>query len=260
MVTPSAFAPFVDLAAQVIPLLDSTDGAHDLAHILRVWHNVQAIAAVEGGRPEILVAASLLHDCVAVEKSSPLRSKASVLAAERAAEILLRLGWSPGAITDVAHAIAAHSFSAGIAPTTLEARILQDADRLDALGHIGIARCFYIAGRMGSAIYHPDDVSAEHRPLDDTRYALDISGPSSSASARDSRHPPAHKWRPSALGSWPGFSRGSRRSCNDAVDVRGAPRLPIYHLLTLRFALPAMRERIDHRVRGVAHHRMRGDR
>jgi uncharacterized protein len=172
-VNPSTFAPFTDLATQVIPLLEAADGAHDLAHLLRVWHNVRAIATVEGGRPDILAAATLLHDCVAVEKSSPLRSRASSLAAERAAEILGRLGWPNEAITEVAHAIAAHSFSAGIAPTTLEARILQDADRLDALGHIGIARCFYIAGRMGSAIYHPDDVSAARRPLDDTRYALD---------------------------------------------------------------------------------------
>lgn len=173
MVTPSAFAPFVDLAAQVMPLLDGADGAHDLAHILRVWHNARTIAAVEGGRPDILAAATLLHDCVAVEKSSPLRSRASTLAAERASEILGRLGWPTEAITEVAHAIAAHSFSAGIVPATLEARVLQDADRLDALGHIGISRCFYIAGRMGSAIYDADDVSAERRPLDDTRYALD---------------------------------------------------------------------------------------
>jgi uncharacterized protein len=134
---------------------------------------VQAIAAIEGGRLDILAAASFLHDCVAVEKSSPLRSRASLLAAERAAEILQRLGWSAETIRDVAHAVAAHSFSAGIAPATLEARVLQDADRLDALGHIGIARCFYISGRMGSSIYDPDDVRAELRPLNDMRYALD---------------------------------------------------------------------------------------
>jgi len=171
--TASAFAPFADLAAQVIPLLEAADGAHDLAHLLRVWRNVQAIAAIEGGRLDILAAASLLHDCVAVDKSSPLRAKASLLAAERAAEVLQRIGWSAQAISDVAHAIAAHSFSARISPATLEARILQDADRLDALGHIGIARCFYIAGRMGWSIYDPDDIGAEHRPLDDMRYALD---------------------------------------------------------------------------------------
>lgn len=173
MVTPSAFAPHADLAAHVIPLLDPADGAHDLAHLLRVWHNARRIAAAEGSRPNILAAAILLHDCVAVEKSSPLRARASILAADRASEILGHLGWPVEATADVAHAISAHSFSAGIAPVTLEARVLQDADRLDALGHIGIARCFYVAGRMGSAIHDADDVSAERRPLDDTRYALD---------------------------------------------------------------------------------------
>ena len=73
----------------------------------------------------------------------------------------------------MSHAIAAHSFSAGIPPETLHARVLQDADRLDAIGMIGVARCFYTAGRMGSALYHPQDPRAESRSLDDAAYALD---------------------------------------------------------------------------------------
>ena len=72
-----------------------------------------------------------------------------------------------------AHAIEAHSFSANIPPLTLEAKIVQDADRLDSLGMLGVARTFYIAGRMGSGLYHPGDPGAEHRPLDDRRYAID---------------------------------------------------------------------------------------
>jgi uncharacterized protein len=73
----------------------------------------------------------------------------------------------------VAHAIEAHSFSAAIAPRTLEAKIVQDADRLDALGAVGLARLFYIAGSMGSALAHGDDPLALARPLDDRAYALD---------------------------------------------------------------------------------------
>ena len=149
------------------------DGAHDGAHILRVWANARRIAAEEGGDGDILAAAVLLHDCVHVEKSSPLRGQASRLAAARAAELLARRGWQAARIARVAHAIAAHSFSAGIAPETLEARVLQDADRLDAIGYIGIARCFYSAGRMGSALYHPADPQAGDRPLDDRNFALD---------------------------------------------------------------------------------------
>ena len=128
------------------------DGSHDLAHLDRVWGNVQAIVAVEGGDTEILAAAVLLHDCVAVEKNSPLRNQASRLAAEKAISLLTGLRWSTDRQQAVAHAIEAHSFSAGIEPRTLEARILQDADRLDALGFMGVARCFYTAGRMGSSL------------------------------------------------------------------------------------------------------------
>jgi uncharacterized protein len=73
----------------------------------------------------------------------------------------------------VAHAITAHSFSAGIKPETVEARILQDADRLEALGAIGLARMFLISGRMGGGIVDMDDPMALHRALDDKRFALD---------------------------------------------------------------------------------------
>ena len=60
-----------------------------------------------------------------------------------------------------------------VTPITTEAKTLQDADRLDALGMLGVARCFYVAGRMGRALYDPADPHATQRPLDDTRYTLD---------------------------------------------------------------------------------------
>lgn len=172
------FAPYEALAAALLPFVENApngqpDGSHDIAHIARVWANACAIAAEEGGDGELLLACVILHDCVHVEKSSPLRAQASRLAAERAAGILAGLGWQGPRIDAAAHAIAAHSFSAGIAPATLEARIVQDADRLDAIGAIGIARCFYIAGRMGSALYDPADPRAERRGLDDRAFAID---------------------------------------------------------------------------------------
>ena len=100
-------------------------------------------------------------------------SQASRRAASKASELLAALGWRDDAIAATAHAITAHSFSAAIPPETLEAKILQDADRLDAIGMIGVARCFYIGGRMGSELYDPFDPEAAARPLDDKRYALD---------------------------------------------------------------------------------------
>ena len=168
------FTPHDDLAARLLPLVDGGgDGSHDAGHLARVWANARAIAAAEGGDSEVLAAAVLLHDCVHVEKSSPLRPQASRLAAERARGILSGLGWPASRVEAVAHAIAAHSFSAGIAPRTLEARIVQDADRLEAIGAIGVARCFYTAGRMGSQLYDPADPRAERRALDDRAFAID---------------------------------------------------------------------------------------
>lgn len=156
---------------------EGDDGSHDLSHVLRVWRNATCIAAQEPDCDRaVLVAAVLLHDCVAVEKNSPLRAQASGMAAARARSILAGVNWVPAMIEQAAHAIEAHSFSAGIPPRTLEARIVQDADRLDAIGAIGIARCFYVAGRMGSGLYDPSDPPAANRALDDRSFALDHFG------------------------------------------------------------------------------------
>jgi uncharacterized protein len=83
------------------------------------------------------------------------------------------MGFPEDKLEAVRHAIAAHSFSAGIAPETREARILQDADRLEALGAIGLARVFYVAGRLGSRLFDAEDPMARHRSLDDRRFAVD---------------------------------------------------------------------------------------
>lgn len=170
-----AFAPFQDLATLLIPhtVAEKLDGSHDVSHLQRVWSNVCAIRDAEGGDAEILLAATLLHDCVSVEKNSPFRSSASRLAAARARDLLTEMGWGEERIDAVAHAIEAHSFSAAITPTSLEARILQDADRLDALGMIGVARMFYVSGRMGGNLYDPQDPNADRRAYDDQRFAVD---------------------------------------------------------------------------------------
>jgi len=170
-----AFAPFQALADQLLKCLPvgQQDGSHDLSHIHRVWVNAQRIQRVEGGDLQVLLAATLLHDCVAVEKNSPLRGQASTLSANKAASILADLGWPSQRIEQVAHAVKAHSFSAGFEPRTREARILQDSDRLDALGAVGIARCFYTAGRMGSALCDFENPAAQGREYQDTLYAIE---------------------------------------------------------------------------------------
>ncbi|NRP71148.1 hypothetical protein ILFOPFJJ_02031 [Ensifer psoraleae] len=170
----AAFAPHDELARKLLPhAFAEDDGSHDASHLIRVWKNAARIQAEEGGDAHILAAAVLLHDCVSVEKNSPQRAEASRLAAEKAWQILDALAWRTADISPVAHAILTHSFSANLPPETLEAKILQDADRLDAIGMVGAARCFYIAGRMGSGLYDPLDPLAEDRPLDDKAYAID---------------------------------------------------------------------------------------
>ena len=175
MTLASKFAPNESIAQILLPLvIDVTDDAsHDLSHTLRVWRNVQVLTAQEGGDTAVLTAATLLHDCVDVPKNSPHRSSASSMAAQKAIEILTRVDWQQDKVQMVAHAIEAHSFSANVIPTTQEAKILQDADRLDAIGHIGIARCFYVSGRLGRAIYDPENPDASNRELDDAKYAVD---------------------------------------------------------------------------------------
>lgn len=166
--------PDPDLALALLPhAFDRRDGAHDEAHLLRVWRNAEKIMAAEGGDAAILQAAALLHDCIRVDKASPRRSMASRLAAGKARAVLSALHWDEGRIGQVCHAIEAHSHSAGIEPRSLEARILRDADRLDAMGFIGIARCFYLAGMRRASICHATDPAAARRPLDDAAYALD---------------------------------------------------------------------------------------
>ncbi|MEX6667274.1 HD domain-containing protein [Pseudomonas sp. W2-17] len=173
--TALSFAPFQSLADLLIPhtVAERLDGSHDVSHLHRVWTNVCAIRDTEGGDHQVLLAATLLHDCVSVEKNSPFRSSASRLAAAKATELLAERGWDEERIQAVAHAIESHSYSADITPTSLEAKILQDADRLDALGMVGVARLFYVSGRMGSHLYDPADPQAQQRDLDDKRFAVD---------------------------------------------------------------------------------------
>jgi uncharacterized protein len=168
------FAPAEAIARELLPYVpESDDGSHDGTHLARVWGNVRAISAEEGGDIDILAAATVLHDCFPVEKDSPLRPEASKFAAEKASKILRIRKWKDTEIGLVAHAIEAHSFSAGVAPRTVEAKVLQDADRLDAIGAIGIARCFYVAGRLKRSLYDLADPKGEQRPMDDTAFALD---------------------------------------------------------------------------------------
>lgn len=149
------------------------DAAHDMEHIRRVVRSAMELAAVEGACEDVVFAAAWLHDCVAVPKNSPDRAMGSVWAARAASEFLETSGWPTEQIPSIYHAIEAHSFTAKIEPRSPEAKVVQDADRLDALGAHGLARCLMLAGSWNSTLVHPADPWAERRDLDDTKFAVD---------------------------------------------------------------------------------------
>jgi len=150
------------------------DPAHDLAHLDRVWRNSLELSKYEPVLDwRVLIAAAYLHDLVNLPKDSKDRHLASRLSAERAEPLLGALEYSVSEIAQVRHAIEAHSFSAGIEPNSTEACVLRDADRLESLGAIGLARWFAVSGQMGRPFYDPDDPFAQSRSPDDTPFALD---------------------------------------------------------------------------------------
>jgi uncharacterized protein len=149
------------------------DAAHDMAHLARVVHTASRLAALEGARLDVVMPAAWLHDCVHVPVTSPDRPRASVMAGDTAVAFLERIAYPALLLADIHHAIAAHSFSARISPTTPEARVVQDADRLDAIGAIGIARCLMLGGQMGRTLYDIADPFAERRAPEDRISSLD---------------------------------------------------------------------------------------
>jgi uncharacterized protein len=152
---------------------EGADPAHDATHLERVVANARSLALAEQANLSVVVPAAWLHDCVVVPKDSPERARASTMAAERATQLLRAIGYPEDLLAPIAHAIEAHSFSAGIAPRSLEARVVQDADRLDSLGAVGLARCLMLGATLGRRLYNPVDPFAAHRQLDDQQNTID---------------------------------------------------------------------------------------
>jgi len=149
------------------------DAAHDLEHVRRVVRNASGLAVTEGANPAVVLPAAWLHDCVTVPKDSPLRPQASRLAAEQAGRWLRAWDYPAVLLPEIAHAIEAHSFSAKLAPQTMEAKVVQDADRLDALGAVGLARCLMLGGEIKRPLYAVADPFCERRPPDDRAACVD---------------------------------------------------------------------------------------
>src|ERR671933_322837 len=124
---------------------------------------------------DVVLAAALLHDLVVYPKGSTKTINSADESAEVATKILLEHKNYPiEKIEKVADAIRTHSYSKRLVPSTLEGKILQDADRLDAIGAIGIARTFSVGGSENRPLYNPSDPFCKsERQLDDTQWTLD---------------------------------------------------------------------------------------
>ena len=149
------------------------DSAHDFNHILRVYNNAKKICKEENATEKLVLTAALLHDIVSYPKSHKLSNLSSTKSAKKAESILKKYNYSKNEIKIIFDAIRDHSYSRNRIPNTVEGKILQDADRLDAIGAIGIARVFAVSGAEKRPFYNTDDPFCKKRKANDKNWALD---------------------------------------------------------------------------------------
>jgi uncharacterized protein len=158
---------------KISSVLGTHDPAHDVAHVKRVVSIAKKLGVEEKADLEVIIPAAWLHDLVNLPKDHPDRKNASKMAAQEAIFFLKSIHYPAEKFNAIAHAIEAHSFSGGIFPETIEAKIVQDADRLDGLGAIGLARLFSISTQLKRPFYHAADPFALDREFDDKDNAID---------------------------------------------------------------------------------------
>jgi uncharacterized protein len=161
------------LKKEIEKLTVKNDAAHDFEHIMRVYRNTKKLCKSEEANPKLVLCAALLHDIVSFPKSdkrSKTSSKKSSILAEK---ILKKYNFSKNEIQIICNAILDHSFSKNKVPKTIEGKILQDADRLDAIGAIGIARAFAVGGHENRSFYNKLDPFCIKRSPDDKKWTLD---------------------------------------------------------------------------------------
>lgn len=149
------------------------DAAHDIEHVKRVVKTAKQLCDEENADIAIVLPAAYLHDCFTYPKDHPNRKQSSAIAAKKAIAYLESIQYPQHYHDAIAHAIEAHSFSANIRPNTLEAQIVQDADRLDALGAIGVTRCIQVSTHFNAQLYNDNDMFAKERELNDKQFTVD---------------------------------------------------------------------------------------
>ena len=149
--------------------LKNNDPAHDFEHVMRVYRNAEKLCKTETGNKKLVLSSVLLHDIIKSKNQKNSAEKSAKLAEK----ILKDNDFSSDEISIVSNAIREHSFSKGKIPSTPEGKILQDADRLDAIGAIGLARVFSFSGSHNRSFYDPNDPFSKNRNLNDGKWALD---------------------------------------------------------------------------------------
>lgn len=155
---------------------EGAEPAHDFGHVARVVANARAISRGESFSEEqqgAVATAALLHELFNLPKSHPESARAGDMCAEQARALLEAEGALPPFVETVVSAIRDHAFSKGVVPDAIESKALQDADRLDALGAIGLARMWATTADMKRPFYAPVDPFCESRPPDDKAWGLD---------------------------------------------------------------------------------------
>ena len=167
---PAATAALEALATPWMTQL--TAPSHDAEHVRRVMRMAERLGRSHAADLEILHAAALLHD---LGRAMPESDRPHIdLSVEIAGRLMEESGFPESKREAVLHCIRAHSFSRGVEPETLEARLLRDADRLDALGAVGIARTFSYGGEFGRPFYDPADPMARRKSAPEgSRYCVE---------------------------------------------------------------------------------------
>ena len=154
-------------------IMKNHDSAHDFNHVMRVYYNAKKLCKKEKANEKLVLSAVLLHDIISYPKSDKRSKNSSTKSAIEAKKILKKYKFSLNEIKIISKAIEEHSYSKNKIPTTLEGKILQDADRLDALGAIGIARTFAVSGAEKRQFYNNIDPFCSKRKPNDKEWSLD---------------------------------------------------------------------------------------
>jgi uncharacterized protein len=163
----------IDLLKKEVYGRKASDSAHDFQHVIRVYKNAKKICKKENANEKLVLSAALLHDIVSYPKSDKRSKLSSMESAIESKKILKKYNFSLEEIQIISDAIRDHSFSRNKIPTTIEGKILQDADRLDALGAIGIARVFAVGGFEKRSFYSVQDPFCKNRLPEDKIWTLD---------------------------------------------------------------------------------------